>query len=311
MIIFLYGKDSYRSKQKLEGITSRYKESKKSGLNLDYVDANEADFQDFYDNFKTVSMFKEKKLLVLNNVFLSKIFSEKLSDQVKNLEKMEDIVIIYENSPVDERTKLFKTLKKECKSQEFKFLNNGELKAWVHSEFEHIGKKANLDAVDTLAGYVGNDLWRMSNEIRKLADFKEEEKITREDVELMVRPKIESDIFKTVDAIAAKNKALAIQLLQSHIDSGDKPLYLLSMISWQFKNLLAVKELAERGLMYNSIVKKSGLHPFVVRKNYFACQSFSLEGLKKIYHRIFEIDSDVKTGKIEDETALYLLISSI
>ena len=83
------------------------------------------------------------------------------------------------------------------------------------------------------------------------------------------------------------------------------------MIAYQFKNLLIVKELAEKGFMYASIVKKSGLHPFVVKKNYFACQQFSFIELKEIYRKIFKIDSDIKSGKIEQETALNLLISQI
>jgi DNA polymerase III delta subunit len=33
--------------------------------------------------------------------------------------------------------------------------------------------------------------------------------------------------------------------------------------------------------------------------------------LKKIYRKIFQIDSDIKTGKIEPETALDLLLAEI
>jgi DNA polymerase-3 subunit delta len=83
------------------------------------------------------------------------------------------------------------------------------------------------------------------------------------------------------------------------------------MIAYQFRNLLLVKELAERRLMYNSIVKKSGLHPFVVKKSYFNCSKFSFDELKNIYKKIFQIDLDIKTGKIEPETALDLFVTSI
>jgi len=82
----------------------------------------------------------------------------------------------------------------------------------------------------------------------------------------------------------------------------------LSMIVYQVRNLLVVKELAEKGLMYASIVKKSGLHPFVVKKTFFQCRAFSLEELKNIYRRIFTIDSQIKTGRVEAETALDLLV---
>ncbi len=311
MIIFLYGQDSYRSKQKLAEIISHYKESHKSGLNLIYIDATKTDFADFYNDFRVSAMFSEKKLIVLKNLFSNKKFQEDLLESVKKLEDLKDVIVIYESDLVDQRLKTFKVLIKNCKSQEFKLLESKGLKVWAQKELEKYQQKINVDALDLLLTYVGNDLWRLSNEINKLANFKKGLTIKKDDVELQVRPKIETDIFKTIDALSAKNKKQAFLFLQKHLDDGDEPLYLLSMIAYQFRNLLIVKELAQKGLMYNSIVEKSGLHPFVVKKNYFACQQFSLEELKNIYRKIFKIDSDIKKGKIESETALYLLVSQI
>ncbi len=174
-----------------------------------------------------------------------------------------------------------------------------------------MGAKINLDALDLLLNYAGSDLWRLSEEIKKLANYKVGGVIKKDDVELQVRPRIELDIFKTIDALAAKNKPAALALLHKHLNSGEVPLYLLSMIAYQFKNLLIVKELAQKGLMYASIVNKSGLHPFVVKKTYYACNQFSFEELKKIYQSIFKIDQEIKTGQIEAETALDLLVAGI
>ena len=47
MIIFLYGEDSYRSKEKLNEIINRYKESHKNELNLRRFEGEDLDFQDF------------------------------------------------------------------------------------------------------------------------------------------------------------------------------------------------------------------------------------------------------------------------
>ena len=311
MIIFLYGQDSYRSKQKLDEIVSHYKDSGKTGLNLISLDAKDISFSDFYDNFKISSMFAEKKLIILKNVFANKNFQEDFIKEIKSIENLKDVVLVYENEAPDQRLKLFKTLLKECKCQEFSFLSGLNLRKWAQEEFAKSGQKINLDALDLLLNYAGNDLWRLSNEISKLSNFKKDGTVKKDDVELFVKPRIELDIFKTIDALAAKNKKLALALLHKHLDGGEVPLYLLSMIAYQFKNLLIVKELAQKGLMYASIVKKSGLHPFVVKKTYYACSQFSFEELENIYRRIFQIDVDIKTGKIEAETALDLFVSMI
>jgi len=69
--------------------------------------------------------------------------------------------------------------------------------------------------------------------------------------------------------------------------------------------------LQEEKHTYGLIVKKSGLHPFVVQKTGYLCSRFTMEKLKKIYLKIFQIDLDIKTGKIESETALDLLLAEI
>lgn len=327
MIIFLYGQDSYRSKQKLDEIVEHYKKIRKSALNLIYLDAGKTDFSDFYNNFKISPMFTEKKLIILKNIFSNSKFQEEFLKEIKNLENLKDIIVIYESDAVDQRLKIFKVLTKapkspkatgvpaeslgKCKSQEFKLLDNKDLKTWVTNEFEKRKSKINVDALNLLLMYVGNNLWQLSNEIKKLVDFKNGLAVKKEDVELLVKPKIEVDIFKTIDSLAEKNKKQALLFLKKHLDNGDNPLYILSMIAYQFKNLIMVKELAQKGLMYASIIKKSGLHPFVVKKTYFMCSKFSFEELKNIYNKIFQIDSDIKTGRIEPETALSLFISEI
>ncbi|MSU60689.1 MAG: DNA polymerase III subunit delta, partial [Candidatus Staskawiczbacteria bacterium] len=245
MIIFLYGQDSYRSKQKLDEIVSHYKDSGKTGLNLISLDAKDISFSDFYDNFKISSMFAEKKLIILKNVFANKNFQEDFIKEIKSIENLKDVVLVYENEAPDQRLKLFKTLLKECKCQEFSFLSGLNLRKWAQEEFAKSGQKINLDALDLLLNYAGNDLWRLSNEISKLSNFKKDGTVKKDDVELFVKPRIELDIFKTIDALAAKNKKLALALLHKHLDGGEVPLYLLSMIAYQFKNLLIVKELAQ------------------------------------------------------------------
>ena len=322
MIYFIYGEDSYRSKTKLNEIIEGYKKIHKSGLNLIYIDAKQEDFDNFYSSFKITSMFAEKKLVVLKNVFGNGKFQDKFLENIKNIEDLKDIVVIYEDVPADQRTKFFKELKKHAKCQEFGYLQPAMLRKWMVQEFEKNppspkategqGKtRINPDALDLLVSFVGNNLWRMSNEINKLSNYRRGAAIKKEDVELLVKPNIENDIFKTIDALASKDKRQALFLLHKHLENGDNPLYLLSMIAYQFRNLLAIKQMQDMQKPYGSIAKACGLHPFVVQKSYYLCSQFSTEQLKKIYRKIFQADFDIKTGRIEPETALDLLLTEI
>ena len=155
MIIFLYGQDSYRAKEKLKEIIAEYKTKHKSGLNLVQLDAKEIDFEDFSNNFKITSMFDEKKLVILKNVFGNLEFQEKFSDSIENLENIKDIIVIYEKDSIDQRSKFFKLLKKEAKCQEFCLLGPAMLKKWIKQEFEKYGAEINQEAEDSLFNLSG------------------------------------------------------------------------------------------------------------------------------------------------------------
>ncbi len=304
MIIFLYGPDTYRSQQKLKEIVEHYKKIHKSWLSLKYFDAKEDSLEDLLDWLKQSPMFKEKKLVVLKNAL-------KFANHLKPLAKSDHIILFFEESTAFVKFQ-------DAKVQKFEFLQGGELRKWVKKEFDKLGAHPELKAIEKLISFVGSDSWRLSNEIKKLSSYthnisafaetsshltpRPAWQVSVKDVELLVRPKVETDIFETIDAVAEKNKKEALSLLKKHLQKGDSPVYLLAMINYQFRNLLLAKS---KGF------ERLKLHPFVARKSIAQARLFTADELKKIYRKIFEADLNIKTGKMEPKTALDLLISEI
>ncbi len=310
MIIFLYGEDSYRSRQKLNEIIEHYKSIHKSGINLKYFEGKDLNFEDLKEEFRQTSMFDEKKLLVVNDVFSNGDFKEKFLKNQKEILDSKEVILFYEEgTPKEEQFLKFLKLKADC--QEFKPLKGESLKIWLKKEFADYRADISPEAQELLIDFVGNDIWQLSNEIKKLVSFKSKKSITPEDVGLLVKSKIESDIFKTVDAIAQRNKKQAIFLIHKHLETGDSPHYLLSMINFQFRNLLIIKDLIEKNQPYYAILKISKLHPFVVRKSYQEANKFTFPELKKIYQKIFQVDLAIKTGRVSPEAALDLFLAGI
>jgi DNA polymerase-3 subunit delta len=311
MIIFLYGSDTYRSRQKLNEIVEGYKKSHKTGLNLKWFEGENLEFEELKNEIQQASIIAGKKMLILKNVFSDSIFKEKFLKSSKNFINLKDLILFYEEKEVKETDSLFKFLKKSGKCQKFDSLEGQNLKSWIKKEFDAWKVRVEPAAIDRLVNFVGGDSWRLSNEIRKLAAYQKDGVVDSKDVGLLVKPGIETDIFKTIDALAQKNKKLALELLHKHLTRGDSPLYLLSMVNFQFRNLLEVKGLAEKNCTYEKILKETKLHPYVVRKSLWQSQKFTLPELKKIYRKIFKVDYDIKTGKMEPATALDLLITEI
>ena len=310
MQIVLYGFEPFLADQKLKEIIGNYRRTQKSGLSLHIFDVDNFDLDDFKQVLETVSMFEEKKLIVLKNFFLEDADSAgKILELAKkaDAEESKDIVIVFFEAGAPVKNKEFdKLLKKPNLFQEFKKLEGARLNAWIQKEFEKLEAKIESRAISILTQSVGSDLYRLKNEIDKLAAYKK--LITEKDVVEMVTPDFHSDIFAVIDAIAKKDKKLALKILNEHIENGESEIYLLTMIIYQFRNLLRVKSLIEGGVSPDNIAKKIGLHPFVVKKSIIASRLFSFEELKNIYQKLFDIDLKIKIGEMEPQMALNLFV---
>jgi len=171
MVIFIYGQDTYRARQKLNEIINSYKKNYKAELSLKNFDFLKYSFQDFLNDFQAVSMFGGKKLVIIENAFASGNAKKEIIKNLKKISASRDIFIFFEKE-LPEKNSLFKTLKEEGKSQEFKLLEGSALKNWAAEEFRKLRIEADSLALGQLISHTGDNLWQLSEEIKKIAAFK-------------------------------------------------------------------------------------------------------------------------------------------
>lgn len=315
MIIFLYGPDSYRARKKLKEIIRGYETSNKTATNITLWDCSQIDFAELRHALRAQSIFKEKKLVILEYVFSNIQLARDLAEHKKDLlEGKDHIIVFFEEGNVDKRSMLFKYLNEAARTQEFSLLEGVKLKQWIQKEFANWRVRIKPGVVEKLEKDVGNDLWQLSNEIHKLAAFsqsKPNSAVDEKDVDLLVKPKIDTNIFATIDALAARNKRKALALIAEHMEKNDSALYIFSMLAFQFRNLLIVKDMIEKRIPYAKMANKLNMHPYVLKKSYEGCERFSKEELENIYKKIFDIDLQAKTGKVAPEEALYVFAAGI
>ena len=310
MLILLFGEDTYRSKSKLKEIVEHYKETHQGGMSFKNFNASEIDYQDFKDQFRQASMFTEKKLAEVRGAFQEKDFRKHFLKDKKQWQKSEDTIVLFEEK-VKKSDALFKFIKKNCEWEQFELLEGKELKDWTTKQFSEYEVEVSKEALSKLIEFVGSDLWRLSNEVEKLANYKKGGQVSPEDVKLLVKPDLETDIFDTIDAFALKNNQKSLSLIQEHLDQGDSPLYILGMINYQLRNLLIVKNLYQQGKPPSAIKKETDLHSYVVKKTLDQSKKFSLQEIKKIYHQLLEVDLNIKTGKVDKKPALKSFVAEI
>ncbi len=305
MIILLYGEDTFRQQQKLKGIIKEYQTKHQTGLNLVHFREENLDFDKLKEKIEAISMFDEKKLIILENIFNNKDFQENFFEYAKKnkLKDNQDVIVVL---PQEGKLALTGLKSQLSLSEEFKPLTGTQLVNWVKDRIN-----INQGAVQKLISFVGNNLWQLDNEINKLVSYKTNQQINQEDVDLLVKAKMDVNIFKTIDALAQKDKKTALRLLHEHLEQGENEIYLFSMFVYQMRTLLKLKDLMEKGTPFYNLAKKSGLHPFVVKKSCHQLKGFSLEQLKKNYQRLLEIELALKKGRIDGPTALDMLVVEI
>jgi len=183
---------------------------------------------------------------------------------------------------------------------------------WIEERVRMRGGEIEPRAAHELAAIVGADLRLLDQEIVKLVTYTNRERpITKTDIEILVPYSQDAVIFDMVDALGRRDGRAAAQTLHRLLDGGDHPLALMGMIVRQFRLLLQVEELKTGGATPQDVAKALNIHPFPARKLYNQATHFTAAQLEKVYRYLLDTDVEIKTGKIEAEVALDLLVAGL
>lgn len=323
MLFFLYGDDSFRSSEKVLEIKNKFQLNDKSGAGLSSFDGKEEKnaLVKLEGALRNTGLFSAKKLLILKRIISDSPAEDQakvLSYLKKNIELLKNntdlVIILWEEMIPRKNNALFKFLLENAKKQNFEKLLGTKLNDWTLEIIKKSNSNTNISkiAMDKLIAYTGGNSATINQEIEKLISFSYGKTIDEEAIDLLVRAESDSDIFKTIEALASNNKKLALGLLRDHINRGDDPFYIFSMFIYQFRNLLRIATLQDNRVFNEfEIAKITKLHPYVVKKSFSGAQSFGSQKLKKSYAKLCLIDTRIKTGKLDIKLALDKFIGEL
>lgn len=300
MIIFLTGNDSFRLQQRLnilkQGFINKYD---KLGFNMAVLPGVDLTIEKYRKNTMSTGLFVKKRFVVIKDIFSIK--DEKLfSNIAEHLEKTDkDNIIIFTATelPKDKDNVLLKKLLKADLVEQFPLLKAGEIFHWVQRAAKNKGATITSDAATYLVEAVGQDLWRMNNELDKIISSTKH--ITIKEAQLFVASSLDDNIFNFMDAISNKDAKRAIKLLNDQLAAGANEFYLITMLARQIKILLQIKENNGEG---------SGLHPFVIKKALPQAKKYRLADLRKLFAKLTSIDQKLKTTAVNSELLLDIFV---
>ncbi len=335
MFYILHGEDELSRTETLNQLRAKMGDPQFADLNTTQFDGRKLSLSELTHACDAVPFLTDKRLVIVEGMLARFDPRQRKSDddageieEEANPTLAKDLIAYLERLPESTRLVFIETKmlaknnsvykyataiddKKKAFVKDFAAPKENALPKWIQDRVKAKGGTIDGNAVAELAAHIGADLRLLDNEIEKLLTYRANETIRAEDVRALVAPVRESDIFALVDAVGRSDPRNALTLLHAQLDHNAAPVYLMSMITRQFRLLLQMKDLATRGKTVDVAREQLKLHPFVANKTWTQALHFTLPQLEAIYQKLLDADIAIKTGRSEPVLALDLLIAEL
>jgi len=315
MIIWVYGEDTFRSRQKLKELISSFKEKfDPGGLNLIFF-KEKLETDEIFQAATAAPFMADKKMVVVEN--LTNAVKSKEWEELSPLWKRvpdETILVLWEADQSKDLDKAFKTMpKKEVYFYNYPPLSPNDVKRWLIERAAQKKANASTTIIDRLIQKVGQDTWRLDSELDKLKARAGGQAIKPEFIDELVDTRLEDNIFIFCDYLGQRRPKQAIDILEKLLKSGFNEIEMLGKLTWQLKIILKLRSYMDEqpGANINIAAKDLGIHPYAAKKIQNILNKFDVQELKKIYQNALDLDVGFKTGKVDARLGLELIVSNI
>lgn len=327
--LFLFtGQETFLIHEQINTWKKAFEEKHGGDINLNTIDGRKAEIGEVIAQIETSPFLSEKRLIFIEGLpeapkarNANKITKkdEKREEQFKKLveylEKIpESSVVVFVQFNPDKRKSLYKKIVQLANIKTFESLSGAVLNKWIQNRIKNYNASIDISSAEYLTSLTGQDLWRIDQELKKLASYTDGRSITKQDIDHLVVPTIEANVFHLTDALGSKNPRQAIKNLHRSMSAGENLRQVFYMIVRQFRLFLQVGGYLGNypNTSPNNIATSLKLHPFVARNTMNQLKHFNVSELKKAYERLLEIDVGLKTSKIrittEDQDELAMAI---
>lgn len=313
-LFFFYGEESFLLEEKVLELSAPFSEK-------EVFEGKEADLNKLALSLSSVSLFSSEKVVwVKNPVFLGKgiegdelkVFDRFLS---LALEGPHRVIVFVLGEKLDQRRKAVVALKKSASVQEFSAFKDWEqdqVEGWAQRRVKSVGKAIDQDALTALVQMGGQNLRYLAAEIEKLKTYVgDKTQIKLEDVHassggVSARWFSFNEAFKTADV-----KGLLRHSAQL-MEAGEDPIKLMGGTHATLKFYFQMMALDAQGCDLAKMAQLLGKNPYFLKQVFpFVKKKYSLAKLKSLYASLNQKDIGIKSGQIDPEVALELVLTEV
>lgn len=316
-VITFNGMEDYLIKWAVERLVSKYVNS--AAISFDYNQLNDENFSVEYleELYSAMAMLSEKRVVLVRNIDLKSLRESELSRLKESLEEVGDnalVILTFYSSQYEQSTKL----KLPGKTYTFNRLEMGELKSFVSKQSSerhiHIEDREIRYFIDQ-SGYFNKEsdyyLYNFINDIEKLGSFANGMQVTKELIDNLISGDEDSYIFSFLDAVSSSRRDKAIQILKAMLYSGEEVFKVLALVIGQLEIAVSLKELLDQGINYKEAAKFMKVNEFRCQKLMTYVNQRTLKDVKKALIEAYSVEEKIKTGLLEADLAIEMMVFKI
>lgn len=305
----LYGEERYLRRQYRERLQKALCGDGDT-MNTHFYEGKNLVVGEIIDLAETLPFLAERRVIFIANSGLFKSGGEQMAEYLAS--PCETAFLVFTESEVDKRSKLFKTVQSKGYAAEFSVQDEKTLMRWAAGVLAKDNKRITESTVQLLLSKTGTDMDNIQMELEKLVCYcMDREVVTDADVEAVCITRISNHIFDMINAIADRQQKRALDLYYDLLALKEPPMRILFLIARQCNMLLQAKELKSRGYDNRTVGSRLGVAPFIASKYLNQAAKFKAAALRTAVERCVEAEEAVKTGRMNDVMSVEILILSV
>lgn len=331
-ILLIAGEEEYLADFARNSFIKTYlKNEAELAFGLEELDGNEINIEELKNALKTPTFFGELKIVVYSefskkhDVELVKQFKEvcKNDNNKKNVSKKKTAAVRTVLGIQDDII-LVLSARGDVKDfnicdwiQAFNFgkLSRRDVAGFIDKQIRSRGKAADrflIGEIINKSGYMERNrhyyLYNLENDIKKMTAYTQGNSLSEKSIDAGISENPETGVWMMADEASRGRYSSALRLLYDLLLTGEAVESLLGIITKQIENIFQVKELHEKGMNLRQICEKIGGNSYPIEKAFNFSKRYSLSKIRQILKRAYETEVYYKTGMLDKEIALELLV---
>ena len=199
--------------------------------------------------------------------------------------------------------------------EDYPFLSHTELASWLRKTLEARRRNASASAIEELLRRFGSDGVALRLALEQLLSWVgERSQIELEDVRAVcvgVRPSASEEPFAFANALARRDAATALGVVNERLADGEHELELLGSLAWQLGRWLAAARARQEGLTGQHAAAALGMSVWQAQRVLQDVRGRSVDELARALQDCWQLDVDAKSGRAPARLGLERMIVAL